>query len=137
MNRKGSVPPQNPPGSALVLSLIFIAIFSALAAALHTVAGSNLQLAENYRRAATSRCSAESGLEVMRYWLSQVVLTGAPEERFNELEATLRSQCPANLADHLTRDGATMRITDVPLLMPAGFVSRTVMQYDPSSYAEP
>jgi hypothetical protein len=120
MNRTGSTPPQNPQGSALLLALIFIAIFAALAAALHTVAGSNLQLADNYRKADTTRCSAESGLEVMRYWLSQVVLAAAPEQRFDELETTLRNQLPANLADRLTRDGATIRITDVPLLSSQG-----------------
>ncbi len=120
MKRTGSIPPQNPQGSVLILALMFIAMFSALAVALGTISGSNVQLADNFRKADTTRCSAESGLEVMRYWMSKVVLTGAPEERFNELEAILRSQLPANLADRLTRDGSTMRITDVPLLSSAG-----------------
>jgi type II secretory pathway pseudopilin PulG len=120
MNRTGSTLPQNPQGSALVLSLVFIAVFAGLATALLTVSGASVQLAENLRKADTTRASAESGLEVMRYWLSQVVLTAAPEERFNELETILRSQLPANLADRLTRDGSTMRITDVPLLSSTG-----------------
>ena len=120
MKRTGSTPPQHPQGSVLILALIFIAVFAAMAAALSAISGANVQLADNYSRADTTRCSAESGLEVMRYWLSQVVLTAAPEERFNELETILSSQLPANLASRLTRDGPTMRITDVPLLSSKG-----------------
>jgi type II secretory pathway pseudopilin PulG len=99
MNRTGSTLPPNPQGSALVLSLVFIAVFASLATALLAVSGASVQLAENLRKADATRASAESGLEVMRYWLSQIVLTAAPEERFNELETMLRSQLPANLAD--------------------------------------
>ncbi|RPJ79089.1 MAG: hypothetical protein EHM13_13830, partial [Acidobacteria bacterium] len=103
-----------------MVSLVFIAVFAGVATALITVSGANVQLAENLRRADMTRGSAESGLEVMRYWMSKVVLSAVPEQRFNELETILRSQLPANLADRLTRDGSTMRITDVPLLSSKG-----------------
>jgi hypothetical protein len=104
----------------LVLSLIFIAVFAGVATALVTISGANVQLAENLRKADTTRGSAESGLEVLRYWMSQMVLSGTPEDRFNQLEATLRSQLPANLLEGLTRDGPTIRISDVPLLSSNG-----------------
>lgn len=102
MKRTRSIPPQNPQGSALVLSLIFIAVFSALAAALGTIAGSNVQLANNYRRADATRCSAESGLEVIRYWLSRVDMSGtiAPGERFNHLASTFQSQLTGTVDSH-------------------------------------
>ena len=120
MKRARTFPHRNRSGSALVLSLIFIAVFAGVATALLTVSGANVQLADNLRKADTTRGSAESGLEVMRYWLSQVVLSATPEQRFNELETILRNQLPANLAGRLTRDGATMRITDVPVLSSKG-----------------
>jgi len=124
MNRTRSIPPQNRQGSALVLSLVFIAVFAALAAALHTVAGSNIQLADNYRRADTTRRSAESGLEVIRYWLSRVDMSGkiAPGERFDHLASTFQSQLTAAGITNIVPvvSGSTITISNVPLLSSAG-----------------
>jgi hypothetical protein len=51
-------------------------MFSALIAALAAFSGTNVQLADNFRRADMARGCAESGLEVVRYWLSQVEMSG-------------------------------------------------------------
>ncbi len=124
MNRTGSTPPRNAQGSALILSLIFIAIFAALAAALGTVAGSNVQLSDNYRKADATRCSAESGLEVMRYWLNQVSFSGAvePSERFNYLANALQSKLDDAGVTNIVPvpSGSTITVTNVPLLSSAG-----------------
>jgi len=88
-------------GSALVLSIIFLAVFSALAVAMASVSGTNVQVAENQRKADITRTCADSGLEVVRYWMSKVTISGttAGDDRFTEVANSL--------ADVLTDAGAT------------------------------
>ena len=120
MKRAKTLPIRNPQGSALLLSLIFVAMFSALAAAMATLSGVNVQVAENLRQVDTTRSCAESGLEVIRYWASKVEIPGttAPEQRFGQLATSLQSQLTAagitNLVPVLS--GSTITISDVPVL---------------------
>ena len=88
-------------GSALVLSIMFIAIFSALAVSLATLSGANVQVAQNHQKAGTTRACADSGLEVVRYWMSQVAISGTTEddERFTAIASSLE--------DALTDAGVT------------------------------
>lgn len=81
-------------GSALVLSLIFIAMFSALAAAMAGMSGANIQIAENHRKVDNARACAESGLEVIRFWMDKVEISGttAPDQRFAQLTSDLQSK---------------------------------------------
>jgi hypothetical protein len=81
-------------GSVLVLSLIFIAMFSALAAAVAGMSGANIQIAENHRKVDNARACAESGLEVIRFWMDKVEISGttAPDQRFTQLTADLQSK---------------------------------------------
>lgn len=114
-------PEQNRPGAALVLTLIFIAMFSALAAAMATFSGANVQLAENARRADIARGCAESGLEVVRYWLGGVLMSGKIDasQRFGTLAATLQSNLTAagatNILNRLTCTASTITMANVPL----------------------
>jgi Tfp pilus assembly protein PilX len=80
-------------GSTLVLSLFFIAIFSALAVGMAVFSGANAQIANNLRKLNHTRACAESGLEVMRYWLGQVAFSGTtpPSQRFATLAASLQN----------------------------------------------
>ena len=79
-------------GSALVLSIMFIAIFSALAVSLASLSGANLQVAENHAKAGTTRACADSGLEVVRYWMSQVAISGTTDDddRFSAIATSLQ-----------------------------------------------
>jgi hypothetical protein len=61
-------------GSVLLLCLIFIGMFTALTVAFFTMSSTNLAIADNYRHAGAAYRSAESGLEIMRYWLSHFVM---------------------------------------------------------------
>lgn len=61
-------------GATLVLSMIFLVMLSGLAAALITLSGNNVQIAHNHRKADTAYRAAESGLEIMRYWLSRFIM---------------------------------------------------------------
>ncbi|MCX5643125.1 MAG: pilus assembly PilX N-terminal domain-containing protein [Phycisphaerae bacterium] len=117
------LPPRNRQGSVLVLSLIFITMFSALAVAMAAFSGANVQIAENLREADTTRACAESGLEVMRYWVSKVEMSGtiAASERFDQLFTTLQSKLSdagiTNILDQLTRPTDwTIWVSNVPLL---------------------
>jgi hypothetical protein len=79
-------------GSALVLSLIFLAVLSSLSIAMATISGANVQVASNQQDAGRALASAHSGLEVLRYYLNDISLPGgAPtsrlEDLFDELEA--------------------------------------------------
>jgi len=56
-----------------------------------SISGTNVQVAENQRTVAATRACADSGLEVVRYWMSQVVLSGSTpvEQRFASVGASL------------------------------------------------
>lgn len=61
-------------GVTLVLCVIFMTVFLALGVSLTTISGVNVQLSANQQRASRALAGAESGLEVMRYWLGHVMM---------------------------------------------------------------
>ena len=61
-------------GVTLVLCVIFITVFLALGVSLATISGTNVQLSANQQRASRALEGAESGLEVLRYWLGHVMM---------------------------------------------------------------
>lgn len=61
-------------GIALIVSMIFVLVFSALGLSMAAMSGTNVQLADNHRKISRAFGSAESGLEVMRYWLDPVIM---------------------------------------------------------------
>jgi type II secretory pathway pseudopilin PulG len=54
--------------------MIFLVMLSGLAAALITLSGNNVQIAHNHRKSDMAYRAAESGLEIMRYWLSRFIM---------------------------------------------------------------
>ncbi len=117
---------RNQQGSTLLLSLIFIGMFAALAAAMATFSGANVQLADNLRKAALTRSSAESGFEVVRYWMSKVEMSGKIDDsqRFDTLRGTLQSRLTGagatNILSRLTYTPSTITMTNVPLHSSSG-----------------
>jgi hypothetical protein len=113
-------------GTALVLTLVFLAMFSALTAAMAAFSGANIQLAENVRKADVSRGCAESGLEVVRYWLSHVEMSGKipAGQRFSTLATTLQSNLTSagatNILNRLTCTASTITLAEVPLHSSSG-----------------
>jgi hypothetical protein len=59
-------------GSVLIACTILLVIFTTLAVAMATMSGTNLQIADNQRKANMAFASAESGLEVVRYWVDRI-----------------------------------------------------------------
>jgi len=67
---------KNRKGAALLMSMIVLTILSTWAVAIYSISGTNVQLAENQCKADGARAAAESGVEVMRYWLSDFWVSG-------------------------------------------------------------
>jgi len=62
-------------GSVLIISMIFILVFSALAVSMASLSGVNLQIADNQRKANSALSAAQSGLECGKYLIAQTSLT--------------------------------------------------------------
>ena len=88
-------------GVVLIISMIFVVIFSALAVSMATMSGTNIQIAENQHKADSARICAESGLEVLRFWLSRVSISGTTADDLKF------SQIAASLQDELTNESIT------------------------------
>lgn len=94
---------------AFITCLIFLVVFLALGAGLAAVSGTNVQLAANQQKGNRALANAESGLEVMRYWLSHVVMdaTTPPEDYLetilNKIKLDLQTNSATNM--NLTEDG--------------------------------
>lgn len=69
---------------------MFLTIFSALAVAMATLSGTNVQVATNQQQASHALASAQSGLEVARYYLSGVSIAAdvAPEDRIQSIASS-------------------------------------------------
>ncbi len=74
-------------GAVLIIAVIFVAIFSSLALAMLTMSSTNVQVADNHYKANRALEGAQSGLDVMRYWLGRVAILGdvSPGNRFTYL----------------------------------------------------
>jgi Tfp pilus assembly protein PilX len=85
-------------GSALLISMIFVIVFSALAISMAALSGANVQIAENQCKADSARTCAESGLQITRYWLSRVALPGTTptSQRFEQTVHSLQHILAAN-----------------------------------------
>lgn len=77
--------------SALIVSLMFVLIFSALAISMMTMSGTNVQLASNHHNVNMALAAAQSGQEVMRYGISGVLFSSStqPANYFSTIVATL------------------------------------------------
>ncbi len=91
----------NRVGTVLILSMIFVVIFSALAISMLTLSGTNAQLASNQHKVDYALASAESGLEVERYWLNRVMMDSTTPV------ASYLSEIVSLVKDDLTAEGVT------------------------------
>jgi hypothetical protein len=84
-------------GLALMMSLIFLLIFSSLTLSLFSTANTNVQVASNHVQANRARMAAESGLEFMKSWMGQVHLPGSitPQYRYPYLRHFLAADMSA------------------------------------------
>lgn len=85
-------------GAALLLSLILVAVLSALAVSLLAISGANAQIASNHQKINSAFAAAQSGQEVMRYWLSRILIPSstAPPDYFSAIVGALQNELNAN-----------------------------------------
>jgi Tfp pilus assembly protein PilX len=111
-------------GIALLMSMIFLAILSAWAISTYSISDVNLQAAYNHHNADNAFACAESGLEIMRYWLNTVSIPGTTSvsQRFNSIVDSLENNLTARSITNigLTRNGSTVTISPVDLNMAEG-----------------
>jgi len=106
-------------GAALIISMIFVVIFSIMAVSMTTISGMNVQIAENQLKADSARACAESGLEVVRYWLSRVSISGTTpaNERLDQIVSSLQSELSSDSVSNITMlyDSPTLTVPSVTL----------------------
>ncbi len=106
-------------GTVLVISLILVIVLSTLAVSLASLSGINVQLAENQSKMNHARASAESGMDVTRFWLSRVSIPGttSPSERCSQIAALLQNELAVQGITNITAtyDGSTITIPNVTL----------------------
>lgn len=107
-------------GTTMVMCLIFMTVFLALGIGLATISGANVQLAANQQKSGRALAAAESGLEVMRYWLSHVMMdaTTPPADYFQ----TIVGQVAQDLQD---ANATNMRLSADGVLPPVTTSSAT------------
>ena len=104
----------NRRGVVLIISMIFVLIFSALAVSMATLSGTNVQLASNQHKVGCAMASTESGLEAMRYWLTRVEIRSStpPSDYFGTIVDKLRTDLTKNSITNVTvNDGSIPPVT--------------------------
>lgn len=91
-------------GTVLIVSLIFVLIFSALAIGMATLSGTNVQLASNQHNVNAALVAAQSGHEVMRYWTSRVLIPSstAPSDYLGAIVSALQDELNASSISNMT-----------------------------------
>jgi len=83
-------------GAVMIICLIFLCVFSALAISMSSFSDSNVQIADNQLKANRALESAHSGLEVMRFYLrpDSIYMPGttASGDRFTVLANLLQDE---------------------------------------------
>lgn len=90
--------------AVLVISMIFILIFSALAVSMASMSGTNVQLASNHHHMNAALAAAQSGQEVVRYWLSNVLISSStlPCQYLSAITTALKNNLNDNGVSNIT-----------------------------------
>ncbi len=78
---------QNRRGAALIISMIFVLVFSALAVSMATLAGTNVQVASNQHKVNSALSAAQSGLECAKFTVATVTLDQTGHNYVTDAEA--------------------------------------------------
>jgi len=85
---------KNRKGIALLMAMVILALLSAWVVAVQSFSGSAVQLANNQCKADEARACAESGLEIIRCWISEVSIPGNTDanQKFSKLGKSLQNK---------------------------------------------
>ncbi|OQY07488.1 MAG: hypothetical protein B6I25_01635 [Planctomycetales bacterium 4572_13] len=106
-------------GIALVVAMLFVMVFSAFSVAMFSMSSGNSLVAANLHKVNAARSSAESGLEVVRYYLAQAEIPGMmPQNQwFEELQTQLLESggiLPSGIhADFVTDDDGEVTMVTI------------------------
>ena len=91
-------------GAVLIISMIFVLIFSAMAVSMAGMCDTHVQLASNQHKVGYALSSASSGLEVQRYWLSRVIFPSAitPAYYLNTIIGCMQNDLANNNISNIT-----------------------------------
>ncbi|HNS22089.1 MAG TPA: pilus assembly PilX N-terminal domain-containing protein [Sedimentisphaerales bacterium] len=101
-------------GAVLVLSMIFIMVFSVLAVALASFAGANVEVASNQHRLNTALLAAQSGLECAKYLISTVPLAETSTNTVSDSEAETVWTTLCTYAQSKKLDNVTPSVSSIP-----------------------
>jgi len=108
-------------GAVLIISMIFVLIFSALAVSMASLSGTNVQLASNQNQLNRSLSCAHSGMEVVQYYLNDITVPGSiqPANRIqtiaNDLQSTLTNAGITNISVSYDPGTHTLTVPNVTL----------------------
>jgi len=74
-------------GTVLIISMIFLIIFSALAVSMATMSGTNVQIASNQHKVNSALMAAQSGLECGKYLITTITLPSTGQNTVSNSEA--------------------------------------------------
>jgi len=104
-------------GIVLIISMIFLCVFSALAISLAALSDTNVQLADNQHKVNSALSAAQSGLEIVGLWLSEVAIPGDTTEaqRFNLIAECFESAAYDISNINTNHDSSSITIPSVML----------------------
>lgn len=81
-------------GAVLIICMIFLSIFAALAVSIIEMSDTNVQIANDYRHTNQALSNAQSGLEIIRHYLSEIGISGTvtPENRLTAIQTALQNE---------------------------------------------
>jgi hypothetical protein len=106
-------------GTVLIVAMIFVVIFAALAVSMAAMSGTNVQIASNQHKVDCALGSASSGLEVERHWLASVKMPSTtPENKYlTTIDAILQSNLDANGISNITLKHTASTISILPVTL--------------------
>jgi Tfp pilus assembly protein PilX len=107
--------------TVLIIAMIFILVFSMFAISLAAMSASSVEVSSNQHKINSALTAAQSGLEVMRYCLSNMTISGTvqPQDRLANVASQLQTRfADVGMADvTVSYDAATdiVTISTIPL----------------------
>lgn len=95
-------------GVTLILSMIFVLVFSALAVSLAALSGANVQVASNQHKLNTALLAAQSGLECAKYIVHTVSLGETNTNQVTDAQANAVWNTLCSYAQNQALDGKTV-----------------------------
>lgn len=106
-------------GAVMVIAMIVLLLISSLAVSIASMSGTNVQLASNLHKTNRARACAESGFNVMRYWIGRISISGNADsdERLYNIALSLLDELVSDEITNITLayDGYSISTSEVVL----------------------